>query len=91
MAARPAWHEPVARAVRIAVEELVLLERQPRVDVHEAVDASDPRVGRKPARVVVERGEVLRGRGRAVRPDRQHDRGELALAELAHEQIERRA
>ena len=72
----------VARTVRVAVEERVLVERQPRVDIDEAVDARDPWVGGQPARVVVERGEVGRARRRAGRPDGQDDRRELALTEL---------
>ncbi len=81
-------HVPVARAVRVAVEQLVLRERQPRIDVDEAVDPLDPRVGREAARVVVQRGEVRRlGRGTG-RPDREHDRGELALAEVRLEAVE---
>ena len=39
-------------------------------------------------RVVVQRGEVGRAGGRAVGPDGQHDRGELALAELGLEPVE---
>ena len=81
----------VARPVRVAVEERVLGQRQARIDVDEAVDARDVRIRRQPARVVVERGEVGRGRRGALGPDRQDDRRELALAELAPEPVERRA
>ena len=70
VAARAVAHEPVARPVRVAVQQLVLVERQPRVDVDEAVDAADPRVGREPPRVVVQRGEV----GRASSPGRRSGR-----------------
>ena len=66
-----------------AVEQLVLLQGQPRVDVDEAGHAADARIRREPARVVVELGDVVGGRRRAVRPDRERERRELALAELA--------
>ena len=52
---------PVARAVRVAVEQPVLLEGQARVDVDEALHARDPRIRRQPPRVVVQRGEVSPG------------------------------
>ena len=82
-------HEPVARPVRIGIEELVLLLAEARIDVDQGVDAADPRVGRESARVVEEDGHVV-GRGRrAVRPDGQHDRRELALAEGGGQAIER--
>ena len=74
---------PVARSVRVAVEQRVLRQRQARVDVDEAVDAGDARIGGEPARVVVQGGQVGRaGRG-AIGPDGEDDRRELALAELA--------
>ena len=56
---------PVARSVRVAVEQRVLGQRQARIDVDEAVDAGDARVRREPARVVVQRGEVGRRRSPA--------------------------
>ena len=58
-------HVPVARAVRVAVQQGVLVQGQPRVDVDQAVDAAHARIGREPARVVVQLGQVrLRGRRR---------------------------
>ncbi len=78
----------VARPVRVAVEERVLGQGQARIDVDEAVDARDVRIRRQPARVVVQRREVGRGRRGALGPDRQDDRRELALAELASEPVE---
>ena len=81
----------VARAVRVPVEEPVLAEGQARVRVHEALDAGDARVRLEASRVVVERREVLRAGRIAGRPDRQHERGELALAEVGRETVEGRA
>ena len=52
--------EPVRRGPSGPVEQLVLLEGQPRIDVDEAVDALDPGVGGEPPRVVVQRREVRR-------------------------------
>ena len=74
---------PVARPVRVAVEQRVLRQRQARVDVDEAVDAGHARIGGEAARVVVQGGQVGRGRRGAVGPHREDDRRELALAELA--------
>ena len=88
VAARAVGDESIARAVRVAVQQLVLRESQARVDVDEAVDADDPRVGGEAPRVVDERGEVGGGRGRPGRPDGQADRRELALAELASRAVE---
>ena len=84
-------HEAVRRAARRAVEQLVLRERQPRVDVHEAGDAGHPRVRLEPTRVVVELREVVGRRGVAGGPDREHERRELALAELPGEDVVRLA
>jgi hypothetical protein len=75
----------------VGVQELVLSEGHPRIDVHEAVDARDAGICRDPPRVVVERGEVRGAGRRSVRPDRDRDGGELALAERVTESVERRA
>jgi hypothetical protein len=48
-----ALDEAIWRAVRARVEELVLLEAQPRVDVDEAFDPGHTRVGGQAPRVVV--------------------------------------
>ena len=83
--------ESVARAVGVAVQELVLLERQARVHVDEAVDAADPRIGGDPSRVVEQARQVVGAGRRAVGADRDGDRRERALPELALEAIERGA
>ena len=75
--------EPIRRAVGDAVEQLVLLERQPRVDVDEAVDPLDPRVGREAARVVVERREFVGSVAGAGRADGERRSARTAPAELA--------
>ena len=80
--------EPVARAVRVGIDELVLVEPDARVDVDEALDAGHPRVGGQAARVVVERREVGGARRGAVGPDRERQRRELALAEGTRESVE---
>ena len=79
--------EPVRRARRGAVQELVLLEREALVEVHVARHAADPRVGGEPARVVVQRGHVRRGRGIAGRADGDDEGRELALAELPGQDV----
>ena len=81
--------EPVARTLRVSVQQLVLLQGQPRVDVDEAGHAADALIRRDPSRVVVELGEVGGARRRAIRPDRERERRELAFAELAAQEIER--
>ena len=57
-------HEPVAAVRRAAVEQLVLREREPRVHVHHALDAADPRVRGQAPGVLVQLRDVLRARWR---------------------------
>ena len=80
--------EPVARAVRIGVEQLVLRERHARVHVDQAVDAADPRICGDPTRVVVQGGEVPGRDGRSVGSDRDGDRCEFAFAERVAKPVE---
>ena len=84
-------HVAVARPVRVGVEQGVLLQGQALVDVDQAVHARDARVRREASRPVVEGRQVGRISRRAVGPDGDHDRRELALAELGLEPVEGRA
>ena len=84
-------HVAVAWPVRVAVQQRVLGQRQARVDVDEAVDAGDVRIGGQAARIVVQRREIGRGGRAALGPHGKDDRRELALAELGLEPVERGA
>ena len=81
-------HESVARPVRIAIQELVLGQREPPVDVHEAFDPGHPWIRGESTRVVVEGRQIVRRGHLTGRPDGQADRRELTLAELADEAVE---
>ncbi len=54
--------EPVGGSGRVGQDELVLLPVQPRIDVHDALDARHARVRGDPPRVVVEKPDVCLGR-----------------------------
>ena len=89
VAASVSGNEAVGGAAGRAIEQLVLVDAQARIDVDHALDAAHARVSGQAARVVVQRGHVLRVGDRAVRPDGQQERRELALAELVDEQVVR--
>src|SRR5207244_2130719 len=70
-----------------AVEQLVLAQREPRIDRDEALDARDSRVGSQASRVLVERSDVGGAGGSSIRPNGERQRRELALTELLLEEI----
>ena len=83
--------EPVTRAVRIGIQELVLLEPEARVDIDQPADPDYTRIRGEPARVVVQGGDVRRTGRRAGCPDRQRQRCEFALTERVRQPVEARS